>query len=307
MIYNICIAGACRYISDLCFICVCRRASHTCTHTCANMHEDVICVYICLIRRVRRACVMPYAGMFVSACVLKSATPDMPHLRHGFPNAIALGSIDDMSNGPPSKIARHSELSAFRQRLPYVSQRALAAVLAEAQRGPLPAVRSSRAVRRARDAVVVQETPYGPLHRKINVGGLECEIQNPQAFLWCATSQSTALSNLMLRTAERSPCSQANPWRLMLYFDEVSPGNQLAYRNSRKLWAAYWTIADFGASAISKEDMYQNVACCMFQNLCIIKAAAGVACDRKQTHDSHAYIQRAFEHRKTCMKLSRRE
>ena len=156
-----------------------------------------------------------------------------------------------MTSQPPSKSAR---LASLRQRLPYVSQAALAALLREAQHGGLPEVTSKQSIRRARAQFVQQRTPYGELHRKLRINDTECYVQNPHAFLWHAVRSSSALSNLITHTASASPPTRARPWRIVLYFDEVAPGNQLAYANTRKLWCAYWSFLEFGASSLGKED-----------------------------------------------------
>ena len=73
--------------------------------------------------------------------------------------------------------AKRSRLEAIRQRVPYVSQRALAAILGEASRAPLPRVARRQEVRRARDDLFEQLTPYGLLVQNFKLrrtaGGLD--------------------------------------------------------------------------------------------------------------------------------------
>ena len=159
------------------------------------------------------------------------------------------------------KVAR---LARLRSRLPYVSQNALVAILKIAVEEPLP-TGTRKDVREARDSVVLQQTPYGPLHRQLEVqpvagSSLNLEIQSPQAILYHAASVSASLSGLLRRAAVAKPPGFGNPWRLILYGDEITPGNQLAYKNERKAWGIYWSLLEFGSAALSHEDrnLYQQ-------------------------------------------------
>ena len=52
-----------------------------------------------------------------------------------------------------------------------------------------------------------------------------------------------------------NPSSEARPWRLILYSDEVTPGNQLKVDNKRKIQAIYWSLHEFHPK-LSDEDMW---------------------------------------------------
>lgn len=162
-----------------------------------------------------------------------------------------------MAEEPPSKLAR---IQSLRSRLPYVSQSALAALLKIAEQEELPTGASRTTLRRARDAVREVRTTYGSLHQTLSfpleTGEiLEVEVQNPFAALCEACRSSAAFSAMVSRCAAASPSSLARPWKLVLYMDEILPGNQLAYTNERKMWGFYWTLLDFGSAALSDEDL----------------------------------------------------
>ena len=75
-----------------------------------------------------------------------------------------------------------ARLQAFRGRLPYVSQSALAAMLCIAKHEPLPDASTRTHIRSARDATVRQTTPYGPIHKVLTLpdtegGTVDLEIQ----------------------------------------------------------------------------------------------------------------------------------
>ena len=50
------------------------------------------------------------------------------------------------------------------------------------------------------------------------------------------------------------------PWSLILYADEILPGNQLAYKNKRKMWGIYWTILNLGSAALSDEELLHKTS-----------------------------------------------
>ena len=145
-------------------------------------------------------------------------------------------------------------IRGLRARLPFVSQSALAELLKIAMQEELPKVSRRNDIRIARDQLVQQMAPYGTLHQKIDVGGgVSIEVQHPLAMLHYCVQRSDALSRLVERKLHDHPSTVAQPWRLCLYTDEVSPGNQLAHTHSRKAWGIYWSFAEMGEQ-ISAED-----------------------------------------------------
>ena len=156
----------------------------------------------------------------------------------------------------PGKIAK---LQSLRTRLPYISQSALSQILQIAEHEELPGSSTRKDIRRARDETVAQMTPYGPLHQKITIPtsngtDLDVEVQHPCAMLWHLCAKSQCFSELVSRTMASNPCTILEPWNLMLYADEILPGNQLAYKNARKMWGMYWTIVNWGSATLSDED-----------------------------------------------------
>lgn len=155
----------------------------------------------------------------------------------------------------PSKLAR---LQSLRSRLPFISQSGLSALLAAAKHEPLPELSSSRSIRRARDAGVAEVTPYGKLHQQFSIAAQEgpelpIEVQYPFAMLYHCTEHSHRLSQIIETAAAVTPNYAINPWSLVLYADEIMPGNQLSYKGARKVWGVYWTILEFGSDALSDE------------------------------------------------------
>ena len=59
---------------------------------------------------------------------------------------------------------------------------------------------------------------------------------------------------MLLRQAwQRKPCTRAQPWSLILYGDEVVPGNVLRPDNHRKVFGWYCTIKEFGPTVTKHE------------------------------------------------------
>lgn len=201
----------------------------------------------------------------------------------------ARGAAMESSSGSsrPAKLARLQDL---RNRLPQLSQSALSAVLKVARDlDELPDAVSTKQIREARNAAVLDNTPYGTLHKTVTLPGtakdFQLEIQSPHAALWAAANRSAAFAALLAQTAAKAPPSADAPWRLILYFDEVLPGNIMNHKGARKIWACYWSFVNFGGAALAHEDdqasprLYCNTSQSFFLRfktcpLCIYGAAA---------------------------------
>ena len=150
--------------------------------------------------------------------------------------------------------ARTDELSWLKSRLPFITQSALSAFLTIAKTEKLPDFATRNSVRAARDTFVQRATPYGQLHTRLQVTDrVSIEIQNPFAMLHRICKHSASFSSLMSRTLAENPVSLLSQWHAVLYTDEVSPGNQLAYSHRRKTWAIYWSFVELG-EALSQEE-----------------------------------------------------
>ena len=137
-------------------------------------------------------------------------------------------------------------LARFRSKVPLLSQRALSAVLGLSKKEPPPAAVTPRSQRRARDTLIAEPTPFGPLHRVVRLsGGMEAEVQDPAPML----HKCGETPGLVAWLARAQASGHPPPWRVVLYADEVSPGNPLGYVGARKTWAFYWSGLEFGQAA----------------------------------------------------------
>ena len=157
----------------------------------------------------------------------------------------------------PAKLAR---LNALRSKMPYISHTALTAVLRIAKDDPLPEVNNRVDVRHARKAVARQSTPYGTLVSTIPMEGKHGKpkhvpLQSPHGMLWLA-AQTKRYGTVLRERLAAVPSTLANPWRIILYSDEVTPGNVAKSCNARIEQAVYFTFVELGAAAFSKEDFW---------------------------------------------------
>ena len=165
---------------------------------------------------------------------------------------------DDGKDG--DKVLKHQRLAVIRYQLPVISQSALIQLCKWAhENGGLPEITHARQIREARDTCINVHTPYGPLHKLVRfataTGNVEVEFQCPWAGLHHFVSTSATLSKILARLHEYNPSSPTKPWRLILYSDEITPGNQLAHTHGRKVNSIYYTFFEFGAF-LAHEDFW---------------------------------------------------
>jgi len=165
----------------------------------------------------------------------------------------------------PAKLAR---LERFRRNKPACSARALDAILHDIQANGLPPLIDRNSMKEARNAVLHSVTPYGPIMQNITVIDKQDTAQticiaDPFASLWYfvkACSQENVGFNRILKQKllERPPTIE-NPWNIIMYSDEVTPGNVIAPVNNRKFQAIYWSFMELGCNALSREDAWFTV------------------------------------------------
>ena len=88
------------------------------------------------------------------------------------------------------------------------------------------------------------QTPYGPLIQKVRLDHHRMkywEVCNPMAFIWLVTSLSPAFSQIMRDVVGDG----STPLRLVIYADEMNPGNPFRPEKSRTMQCIYWCFADW--------------------------------------------------------------
>ena len=163
---------------------------------------------------------------------------------------------NDRAMERPAKLRR---LDAFRRSVPHVTATALATILTHALLGVPELGMSRHSLRHARDNTLSEATPYGTLMTSAQLERVDgtfhtLHFVDPFVHLYLAVKKSRGLTNLLVNQLRAKPCTQADPWCLVLYSDEVVPGNQLSAHNMRKVWAMYWSIIELGHAFLADED-----------------------------------------------------
>ena len=82
----------------------------------------------------------------------------------------------------------------------------------------------------------------------------------PIALLCKMLSRSPQLAGEFKDALQENPNSHANPWGLILYFDELTPGAVLRLDNKRKCMAVYMSFAQLGHRRLCKTEFWMTIA-----------------------------------------------
>lgn len=161
----------------------------------------------------------------------------------------------------PPRAAKLRRLNEFRRSKPHCTASALAAILADVRDNGLPEVIDRNSMRAARDAVTTTVGQYGPILQSFTCIDAEEEptsipIASPFASLAAAVEESANFRKFLNRQLMLHPSTPEKPWNLILYSDEVTPGNPLSPANKRKFQSIYWSFLEFGVSALSHEESW---------------------------------------------------
>ena len=157
---------------------------------------------------------------------------------------------------------KRRRLAVLKHDSPYVTQSALGSIIKHISDHGLPCSNdegiSRHSIRRARDADLLVNTPFGPLLTTIEVpavagGVFHFEVACPFGMLYLA-AQTQYFGQLLWNTYIRDPPSAVRPWGVVIYSDEVTPGNAMKIFNERMTQSIYWSFVNFGSAALSKED-----------------------------------------------------
>ncbi len=138
-------------------------------------------------------------------------------------------------------------LNEFRRRRHHVTANALAKTLRGVQEEGLPPLHTRNQLRESRDRICTEKTPFGAIVQAITVVDNQdrperIAIASPFALLYTAINTSVHLANLFESRLDVCPSSPEAPWNMILYSDEITPGNPLQTGNKRKLQGVYFTF-----------------------------------------------------------------
>lgn len=93
------------------------------------------------------------------------------------------------------------------------------------------------------------------------VGGgvFEWHYLRPQAVLAEAVRNSPGLSDAFEAARQAKPCTPQSPWSLVVYFDELTPGNALRPDNKRKTMAIYISVRELGLHVLSHTEAWFTI------------------------------------------------
>ena len=150
---------------------------------------------------------------------------------------------------------------------PQISQRALESTLQHVRDYGLPSTISAASQRRARHAAVQSESPYGqvlqPFRLDLARPGTSWEtwLCHPFALLYRTIQECKPFRSLLREKLQQHPCTVTRPWRIIIYFDEVTPTDPCSTKaDGHKIYGFYWTFCEF-ADVIFDNDIWFIVSC----------------------------------------------
>ena len=166
---------------------------------------------------------------------------------------------------PPPHMARDFEkTNALRRSLPHMTMSAMAALVKYAKEHDISDIpHDRRGLSKSRD-VSLEDTPFGPMLIRSPLRGKPPHadtamiLTNPGSYLYSAYRKGGSFFKHINACQSENPSTADKPWRLVLYTDEVVPGNQLAVANSRKVWVAYFSFLELGQ--LGDEDVWCPMA-----------------------------------------------
>ena len=146
----------------------------------------------------------------------------------------------------------------------FISQRALEEVLQWAKDNPelLAETGASRSnLKRQREEAFDIRTTYGPLLRQWKLTGqkgqtIAVDYLHPAAMLSHVSANCGGFARILKQLLEERRPTPDTPFTVVLYCDEVTPGNQLKRDNRRKVQAVYWSLLELGPKRLSNESSW---------------------------------------------------
>ena len=153
----------------------------------------------------------------------------------------------------PQKLAK---LTTLRKSIPHCSKSALHKILHYVKEQGVPDMIYPHQMAEGCQEVIQNMSAYGPLiahHKVMAKTGVEKTISLVNLLSWIHGAFKAGGGFYALLKQTMNKCDSA--LSLCLYADEITPGNVLANQPTRKLWAIYATIKEFGC-AIQNESAW---------------------------------------------------
>jgi hypothetical protein len=140
-----------------------------------------------------------------------------------------------------------------------VSDNALTDILGKLRQTPIEGPVCRQACNRAaqdsiRDSVESDDLPL------VDGGSFSWKYLSPQRLLRKYIDRSPALASEFRQALRTHPNTCETPWSMILYFDEVTPGNVLRPDNKRKIMAVYMSFKELGVQRLCKTEFWFTIA-----------------------------------------------
>ena len=103
-------------------------------------------------------------------------------------------------------------------------------------------------------------TPYGQVLQSMTLPfeALKTwEYNDPRAMIYYMSQISTHFSDIMYASAQRAVCTHnRRPLRVILYLDELVPGNALRHDCGRSMWGIYWALLDWPEWVLARTESW---------------------------------------------------
>ena len=159
-------------------------------------------------------------------------------------------------NDRPSKLAK---INSLRKNIPHCSKSALHKILEHIKDEGLPEMTQPKQMTEGCQAVVDSMDGYGPLllhHQLVTTSKQKKTVTLVNFLSWVhgAYKAGGGFWSLLKATLQK----HSGPMSLLVYADEITPGNVLAHQPARKVWCLYVTLKEFH-TAIQSEHAWATV------------------------------------------------
>ena len=173
--------------------------------------------------------------------------------------------------------AKLRKLHAMKRKVPHMTAAALSGLLQEVHEHGSVDLFQRKHVREATEHHLEQFQTYGSLIKTVELVAcdgsmLSIPIINLFSLIGGAYGQGGGFTALIEETLRTCPNSVDEPWSILLYTDEIVPGNPLSHENRRKVTVVYVSFLQFGSIRLSQECSWLTLACVRSSVLGTVKA-----------------------------------
>ena len=193
-------------------------------------------------------------------------------------------------------VAKAQKTDALRRSMPFASVSALEAFAMYAKHNDIREIAGSRRSIARSTETIIHDTAHGPMILTAELVAKPPHVNstlymlNVHAYLEVAHKSPGAFHAMFMAMHGACPSSYEKPWRLIIYGDEVVPGNKLSNLNRRKAWILYFSFIEFGVH-LHNEDAWCPLAAEPSHALKHIQAGVSqlFACVIKSIFGSHGH------------------